>query len=70
LDAEVLAGNASHSNATLPGLLRVLDQLPPHQRPSLVRGDCGFGNAPVMNQLEQRNQPYLFKLRLTKGVKR
>jgi hypothetical protein len=50
--------------------LRVLDQLPPHQRPSLVRGDCGFGNAPVMNQLEQRNQPYLFKLRLTKGVKR
>jgi hypothetical protein len=33
LDAEVLAGNHSHSNHTLPGLLRLLDRLSPEQRP-------------------------------------
>jgi hypothetical protein len=27
-------------------------------------------NEPVMREAEQRRQPYLFKLRLTKGVKR
>jgi hypothetical protein len=70
LDAEVLAGNASHSNHSLPGLLRLLDRLSTAQRPYLVRGDCGFGNDPVMSELEARNQHYLFKLRLTKGVKR
>jgi hypothetical protein len=36
----------------------------------LIRGDVGFGNEPVMREAEQRHQPYLFKLRLTKGVKR
>jgi hypothetical protein len=35
-----------------------------------LRGDAGFGNEPVMHEAEQRHQPYLFKLRLTKGVKR
>ena len=70
LDAEVLAGNASHSNHTLPGLLRLLDRLAREQRPHLVRGDCGFGNDPVIRELETRNQHYLFKLRLTQGVKR
>ncbi len=40
----------------------------PHKpgRPS----HSGFGNEPVMREAEQRRQPYLFKLRLTKGVKR
>ena len=70
LDAEVLAGNEGNSNHTLPGLLRLLDRLLPEQRPYLVRGDCGFGNDPVMRGLEARDQFYLFKLRLTAGVKR
>ena len=70
LDAEVMAGNASQSNHTLPGLLRLLNQFTPEQRPYLVRGDGGFGNDPVMIELEERDQPYLFKLRLTAGVKR
>lgn len=70
LDAEVLAGNESHSNHSLPGLLRLLDRLTREQRPYLVRGDCGFGNDPVMRELEVRDQPYRFKLRLTAGVKR
>ena len=36
----------------------------------LVRGDCGFGNDPVMAELESRGVSYLFKLRLTKNVMR
>ena len=71
LDAEVLAGNESNSSHTLPGLARLLDRLAEAaRRPYLVRGDCGFGNDPVMREMEGRNQHYLFKLRLTAGVKR
>jgi hypothetical protein len=70
LDAEVLAGNEGNSNHTLPGLLRLLDRFATGQRPYLVRGDCGFGNDPVMRELEARDQDYLFKLRLTAKVKR
>jgi hypothetical protein len=48
----------------------MLDRLAAELRPWLIRGDVGFGNEPVMREAEQRRQPYLFKLRLTKGVKR
>jgi hypothetical protein len=48
----------------------VLDKLTPEQRPTLVRGDCGFGNEPFIAELEERGQPYLFKLRQTAGVKK
>jgi hypothetical protein len=40
------------------------------RRPKLVRGDCGFGSDPLMAPLEERQQPYLFKLKLSKNVKR
>ena len=48
----------------------VLDTLDAPQRPVLVRGDCGFGNEPFIAELEERAQPYLFKLRQTAGVKK
>jgi hypothetical protein len=70
LDVDVHAGNESHSDHTAPGLLALLDRLAPTQLPKLVRGDAGFGNEPMMQQLEQRQQPYLFKLRSTANVKR
>jgi hypothetical protein len=35
-----------------------------------LRGDCGFGNEGVMRVAEARGLPYLFKLRLTKNVRR
>ena len=35
-----------------------------------MRGDCGFGNEPFIAELEKRDQPYLFKLRQTGGVKK
>ena len=54
LGVDVEAGNQSHSNTTLPGLLRLIDRLPLHRRPYGVRGDAGFGNDAVMAGLEER----------------
>lgn len=70
LGVDVEAGNHSHSNTMLPGLLKLIDRLPAHQRPYCVRGDAGFGNDAVMTGLEARQIPYLLKLRATKNVKR
>src|SRR3970282_2596347 len=39
-------------------------------RPALVRGDGGQGGEPTMAALDARGMHYLFKLRLTKNVKR
>ena len=70
LDVVVSPGKEHSAASARPGLQALLDQLEPAQRPALVRGDCGFGNEPFIAELEERNQPYLFKLRQTKGVKR
>lgn len=70
LGVEVGAGNEHTARHAQPGLLKILDALPPTRRPKLVRGDNAFGNDPLMRALEERQQPYLFKLRLTKHVKR
>jgi hypothetical protein len=68
--AEVKAGDAHSGSHSLPGLLKRLDAWAPHRRPKLVRGDCGFGSDTLMAPLEERQQPYLFKLKLSKNVKR
>jgi hypothetical protein len=70
LDAEVQNGKAHAARQSLPRLLRLLKALPAEQRPRLVRGDLAFGNDPVMGELEAIEQPYLFKLRQSAGVKR
>lgn len=70
LGVEVKAGNEHTGSHSLPGLLQVLDDLPPNRRPRIVRGDCGFGSDTLMRPLEERQQGYLFKLKLTKNVKR
>jgi len=70
MGVEVKAGNEHSGRHTLPGLLRLLDALPAHHKPKMVRGDCGFGSDGIMRELEARAQPYLFKLRLSKNVKR
>ena len=70
LAAEVVPGNQHTSKHSSPRLWELLDGLPAAQRPFLIRGDIGFGNEPVMREAERRRQPYLFKLRLTKNVKR
>jgi hypothetical protein len=70
LAAEVAPGNQHRSKHSSPRLWALLDGLDAGLRPWLIRGDVGFGNEPVMREAERRHQPYLFKLRLTKGVKR
>ena len=70
LNVTVAPGNASHANTTLPGLIELIERLPLERRPALVRGDCGQGGEPTMAALEARQVHYLFKLRLTKNVKR
>ena len=70
LSVTVAAGNQSHANTTLPGLIELIERLPSEKRPALVRGDCGQGGEPTMAALEARAVHYLFKLRLTKNVKR
>ena len=70
LGVEVCAGNEHTAKHAQPGLLKMLDALPPERKPKLVRGDNAFGNDPLMTALEERQQPYLFKLKLSKSVKR
>ncbi len=70
LDAEVQEGTSTAAKYSLPRLIHLLRRLPAAQRPRLVRGDSAFGNEPVMVQLEEIDQAYLFKLRQTLGVKK
>jgi hypothetical protein len=70
LAVEVAPGNEHTSKHAAGGLWQLVDRLAAEQRPWLIRGDASFGNEPVMREAEQRRRPYLFKLRLTKGVKR
>ena len=70
LGVEVKAGNEHSGSHSLPGLLQILDDLPVNRRPRIVRGDCGFGSDTLMRPLEERQQGYLFKLKLSKNVKR
>ena len=70
LAVDVAPGNEHTSKHCSPRLWKFLDGLALDQRPWLIRGDVSFGNEPVMREAEQRGQPYLFKLRLTKNVKR
>ncbi len=65
LGIAVAAGNQSHSNTTLPGLIELMERLPIEKRPHLVRGDAGAGGEPTMAALEAQGQSYLFKQRFT-----
>jgi hypothetical protein len=70
LGVEVRAGNEHTAKHTRPGLLKLLDGLPAERKPALVRGDNAFGNEGMMSALEERGQAYLFRLKLTRNVKR
>lgn len=69
LDAQLQAGNRHSPSHGREGLKALLQGLPPEQRPRLVRGDSAYGSEGEMLQLEELQQPYLFKLRQTAGVK-
>jgi hypothetical protein len=56
LGVDVEAGNQSHSNYTMPGLMKILDKLPEEKQPYLVRGDSGLSSDEMLKGLEQRGR--------------
>jgi hypothetical protein len=70
LDVVLTAAGKQHSSGHAKAALgRLLDELG-ERSPALVRGDCGYGNEDIIDVCEQRDQPYLLRLRRTANVKR
>ena len=69
LDVEVESGDHAPAKYGHAGLWRILDALPPGERPLFVRGDLAYGEEGFLCQCEARGQRYLFKLRQSPMVK-
>jgi hypothetical protein len=69
LGAEVQAGNETASSYAQPNFWTYFDCLPGESRPVFIRGDTGWGNERMMEQAEQRDQAYLFKIRQSVKIK-
>ena len=71
VDVEVQAGNQTASSFAQPELWALLDDLKQSGRlPSFLRGDCAWGTERAMSGAEQRDVPYLFKLKQTANVRK
>lgn len=70
LEVEVQAGNQTASMYAQPGLWAWLERRPREQWPTLIRGDIAWGTERMMEECEQRDLPYLFKVKQTAKVKR
>ena len=51
LGVEVLGGKEHAARHALPGLWQLLDGLPRTHWPSILRGDCGYGNEVLLRRL-------------------
>jgi hypothetical protein len=69
LDAQLSPGKQHSSGHAKAALRQLLDELG-ERGPALVRGDCGYGNEDIIDVCEQRDRPYLLRLRKTANVKR
>jgi hypothetical protein len=70
LDVAVEPGNRHTSKHSEPHLWDHLGRQPRACWPTLVRGDKDWGNQRNMRRCKQEGVHYLFKLRLTRGVRR
>jgi len=70
LDVEVDSGNHTSAKYSMPGLWKVLDKLESKKLPEFIRGDCAFGNEPIINEAEERGIDYLFKLKQSSTIKK
>jgi hypothetical protein len=69
LDAVLSSGKQHTSGHAKAAMARLLDELG-DKAPTLVRGDCGYGNEDIIEVCEQRGLSYLLRLRKTANVKR
>jgi hypothetical protein len=67
---EVQAGNQHTSKHASPGLWALLERLGRAHWPAFIREDRDWGTQGNMARAEQEGLDYLFKLRLTAGVKK
>jgi len=70
LDVEVHSGKETAGLYSHNRLWSLLDEMPLHLRPYLVRGDIGFGNEGTMVGCESRSQKFLFKLKQSPNIKK
>ena len=70
LNVDTQAGNQCASEYAQPTLFGWLDARDRKLWPTFIRGDIAHGNERMMLGAEQRQLPYLFKLRQTKNVSR
>jgi hypothetical protein len=70
MDVEVQAGNQTAASFAQPELWAQLDGLPKSSQPQFLRGDCNWGTDRAMEGCEQRQLPYLFKLKQSLNVKK
>ncbi len=69
LDVEVQSGKKTAASYSAPGLWGLLERIPKAHWPTLVRGDCDWGNEAILCDAEDRRVDYLFKVRQSKYVK-
>jgi len=69
LEIEVQPGNQMSASYSAPDLWSLLDRLRRNHWPKFIRGDIAFGTDRVMSVAEEKEVPYLFKLKSTKNVK-
>jgi hypothetical protein len=69
LEVQVSPGKQHTSSHSKAALGRLLDELG-DKRPTMVRGDSGYGNEGLLVELEERGQRYLLRLRQTANVQR
>lgn len=70
LEVEVQPGNQIASSYSAPDLWSLLDRIPRSDWPQFIRGDIAFGTDGVMNKAEEKQLPFLFKLKQSANVKR
>ncbi|MDH3693676.1 MAG: transposase [Gammaproteobacteria bacterium] len=69
LDVEVQSGKKTAASYSAPGLWGLLESIPKAHWPTLVRGDCEWGNEAILCEAADRGVDYLFKVRQSKYVK-
>ena len=69
LGVDVQSGKHHSGGCGMPRLWALIDSLPAHLWPALLRGDVGYGNDAIMCEAERRKILYLFKVRRSRVIR-